>query len=226
MNDSTSPTADVRSAGRYILIGILTVAPLTVTWIIFDFLFAQLSRVGKPWVATIARGIAPENPGTAQLLQNETFQSFVAVGVVLLGLWLLGWVASRVIGRRLIGIFERLIGLIPFVDKVYHATQRFLTIAGGTQGGARRVVLIEFPSRDMKVVGFVTKTLVDANSGAQLAAVYVPTAPNPTSGYVEIVPIENLVFIDWTFDEAMAFIVTGGSSAPDRIAYSHPPPRG
>lgn len=224
MTNSDSKAPDSSSIGRYILIGILTVAPLTVTWIIVDFLFAQLSRLGKPWVVTIARGIAQDHPGAAQLLLNETFQSLVAVAAVLLGLWLLGWVASRVIGRRLIGIFERLIALIPFVDKVYHATQRFLTVAGGTQGGGeRRVVLIEFPSRDMKVIGFVTKVMADTNSGAKLAAVYVPTAPNPTSGYVEIVPYERLVFVDWTFDEAMAFVVTGGSSAPDRIAYSKPP---
>ncbi len=224
MIDSAPRPVEASSVGRYLLIGILTVAPLAVTWIIVEFLFAQLSRLGKPWVVTIARGIAQDHPGAAQLLLDETFQSLVAVAAVLLGLWLLGWVASRVIGRRMIGIFERVIALIPFVDKVYHATQRFLTVAGGTQGGGeRRVVLIEFPSRDMKVIGFVTKVMADAHSGAKLAAVYVPTAPNPTSGYVEIVPYENLVFVDLTFDEAMAFVVTGGSSAPDRIAYSKPP---
>ncbi len=139
---------------------------------------------------------------------------------MLVALWTLGWAASRVVGRRLIDVVERLITLIPFVDKVYKATRKFLTVAGGTPEGERRVVLIEFPSRDMKVVGFVTRYMTDSVSGGKLAAVYVPTAPNPTSGYVEIVPLERLVFVDWTFDEAMAFVVTGGSSAPDTIGFS------
>lgn len=76
----------------------------------------------------------------------------------------------------------------------------------------------------MKTLGLITRTIIDSTSGEELAAVYVPTAPNPTSGYIEIVPMRDVVFTDWTFDQAMAFIVTGGSSAPDTIPYSNRPP--
>ncbi len=62
--------------------------------------------------------------------------------------------------------------------------------------------------------------MTDQTTGQELAAVYIPTAPNPTSGYVEILPLEDLVFLDWTFDQAMSFIVTGGSNGPDTIDYS------
>ena len=150
----------------------------------------------------------------------------VAVLVVLGFLWVLGWGASRVIGQRLILLFEWMIGRIPFVEKVYQATKRFLTVAGGSaDGGERRVVLIDFPSPEMKTIGLVTRILKDEETGEELAAVYVPTSPNPTSGYIEIVPVKKLTFTDWTFDQAMSFVITRGSNAPETIAY-YPKPGG
>ena len=64
------------------------------------------------------------------------------------------------------------------------------------------------------------KTMIDAETGASLAAVYVPTAPNPTSGYLEIVPVEKLVSTNWTVDEAMNFVMTVGAIAPDKVHYT------
>lgn len=217
------PVKRIRSGGRYILIGTLTVAPLAITWLIFDFIFRQLSAFGRPLVATLAFEIAPTQPTVAALLDNDTFTSVVAALATLVLLWLLGWMATRVIGQQLIRTFERLIGMIPFVDTVYHATKRFLSVAGTTSAGERRVVLIDFPSREMKTIGLITRILKDKDTGQELAAVYVPTAPNPTSGYVEIVPLERVTFTDWTFDQAMAFIVTGGSNSPDTITYTAQP---
>jgi uncharacterized membrane protein len=210
----------VRSFGRNILVGLITVAPLGITWFILDFLFGQLSRIGRPWVTGMARAIRPQYPDLAAWLLDETLQSIAAVLVVLAFLYLLGWATTVVVGRRLIDLFESLIGRIPLVDTIYRSTKRFLNVASATPGGERRVVLIDFPSRQMKTLGLVTRTMTDAATGEELAAVYVPTAPNPTSGYIEIVPMRDVTFIDWTFDQAMAFIVTGGSSAPETIAYS------
>lgn len=72
----------------------------------------------------------------------------------------------------------------------------------------------------MKAVGFVTQSFTEADTGLQLAAVYVPTTPNPTSGYLEIVPQEGLVSLDWSMDAAMTFIISGGTVSPSRIHYS------
>lgn len=209
-----------KSAGGYILIGVLTAAPLGITWVILDFLFDQLSRIGRPLVTSLARAIAPDQPLIAAWLDNDTFVSILAAAAVLLLLWALGFAATRVVGRQMIALFERLISVVPFVDKIYRATKKFLTVAGTSPEGERRVVLIDFPSPDMKAVGLVTKILRDADTGEELAAVYVPTSPNPTSGYIEIVPVRQITYTDWTFDEAMSFIVTGGSNAPDTIAYA------
>ena len=71
----------------------------------------------------------------------------------------------------------------------------------------------------MKTIGFVTRTLIDEASGQELAVVYVPTAPNPTSGYIEIVPVAEVISTDWTLDEAMQFVITAGTTAPNTIAF-------
>lgn len=214
----------MKSAGRYILIGTITAAPLIITWIILSLLFNQLARAGLPWVTGIAGRIAPDHPVLAAWLQDDRLLSVVAALVVLGFLWLLGWGASRVVGQRMILIFEWFIGRIPFVERVYWATKRFLTVAGSAnEGGDQRVVLIDFPSPEMKTIGLVTRIMKDESTEEELAVVYVPTSPNPTSGYIEIVPVNKLTFTDWTFDQAMSFVITGGSNAPDRIAYHRKP---
>jgi len=211
----------VRLVGRYILIGLLTAAPLVITWWIVSFLFVQLSRLGEPLVRGVSIGIRSRSPELADLMVNDALLSIVAALIVLLFLMVLGWGAGRVVGQRLIEMFERIIGAIPFVDSIYRASKRFLSVAG-SPNGEKRVVLIDFPSSDMKAIGLLTRTLHDSDSGEMLAAVYVPTAPNPTSGYIEIVPMHAVIFTDWTFDQAMSFVVTGGSSAPDKIRFRQP----
>jgi uncharacterized membrane protein len=68
-------------------------------------------------------------------------------------------------------------------------------------------------------VGFVTKIIREQNSGREMAAVYVPTTPNPTSGYLEIIPTDRLINTDMTVEQAMTFIVSGGTVGPDEILF-------
>jgi uncharacterized membrane protein len=210
----------IRLGGRYILIGLITVAPLGITWLILDFLFNQLSKIGRPWVIGLSRAVRPQYPDAADWLLNETLQSVMAVIIVVIFLYVLGWGTTRMLGQQLIGFFEAMIGRIPFVDSIYRSSKRFLMIAAATPESERRVVLINFPSPDMKALGLITRTMKDSATGEELAAVYVPTSPNPTSGYIEIVPLRDVTLTEWTFDQAMAFIVTGGTSAPETITYS------
>jgi uncharacterized membrane protein len=91
--------------------------------------------------------------------------------------------------------------------------------------GTQRVVLIDFPSAGLKSIGFVTRVFEDA-AGLQLASVYVPTTPNPTGGYLEIVPVDQLIATDWSVDQAMAFVLSVGAVAPDAAFPAVGPPRG
>jgi uncharacterized membrane protein len=212
----------ISRAQRNILAGILTVIPIWFTWVVFEFILKQLSQIGLPWARALAKEIQKHSPNLAEVIQAPWLLNTMAIILTILALYLLGWIASRVIGQRLLRIFEYFIHRIPVVESVYGAIKKFISVLQTKPDDVQRVVLIEFPSEHMKTVGFVTRVFKDANSDRQLAAVYVPTTPNPTSGYLEIVPLENLVSTDWSMDEAMTFIISGGAVAPDHIRYENP----
>ncbi len=204
---------------RYLFAGVLTVIPIWITWVVFGFVLRQLSRFGTPWVRALSRGVEQQAPALAQLLLEPWFQSAMAVLVTLIALVLLGWAASRVAGRRILGFFDRLMHRIPMVQTIYGGTKKLLLALEQKPESVQRVVLIEFPTPEMKAVGFVTRVLRDDATGEEIAAVYVPTTPNPTSGYLELVPVNRLVPTDWTMDQAMSFIISGGAVAPEQITY-------
>lgn len=200
-----------------LLAGLLVVIPLWITWLVFEFLFTQLAAIGTPWVRVTARALAKSAPAVSQWMLQPWFQNTIAVALMLVGLYLLGWLANWVIGQRLIALFDGIMHRIPVVKKIYGSTQQLLAALRQEPGTTQRVVLIEFPSPGMQAVGFVTRTLPDPRTGKELAAVYVPTTPNPTSGYLELVPVDEIVATDWSMDEAMTFIISGGAVAPDAV---------
>ena len=205
---------------RYLLSGMATIIPLWITWLLLDFTFRQLAKVGQPLVRTLSKRLRDDLPGLADLLLSPWFREIIAVLIVLFGLYALGWGANRVIGKKLLGRIETVVDRLPLVKTIYGSARKLMGALQTEPGGIQRVVLIEFPNENMKTVGLVTRTLTDMHTGRKLAAVYVPTTPNPTSGYLEIVPMERLVSTDWTLDEAMSFVVSGGAVAPDRFSFS------
>lgn len=205
--------------GRYILIGALTVAPLWVTWLVFDFLLKILAQMGTPLLKATARAVRPFSDTVAIWLLDSSFQQAVAALLTIASLYGIGLLASVVIGKKVIEIYEDILARLPVVQTIYGATKRFLHTLSQPPVTGQRVVLISFPSSEMKAIGFITKIMHDTETGKQLAAVYVPTSPNPTSGYIEIVPIEDVVITDWSTEEAMTFVVTGGTNAPENLRF-------
>jgi uncharacterized membrane protein len=207
---------------RHILIGFFTVAPLWVTWLVFDFLFGLLADASMPILRGLARLARPFSVSLAEWLASPGVQYVLGVLFTLAGFYLIGLFASLVVGRQLINYLETLLLRLPLVQTIYNATKRFLQTMRQRPTAGQRVVLITFPTPGMKAIGFVTKEFTDRDTGQALAAVYVPTAPNPTSGYIEILPASDLVQTDWTVEEAISFVVTGGTNAPDSVRFSNP----
>jgi uncharacterized membrane protein len=202
---------------RYLLTGLLTFIPLWVTWLVFKFVLSVLAGIGAPLVAALLGALSLVAPRTADALNAEWLTFIVALLITLGSLYLLGFVANRVIGRRFLDAFDGLLSRIPLVQTIYGGTKKLMAALQNKPGGLQRVVLIDFPRRGMKVVGFVTRVMVEEGSGREMAAVYIPTTPNPTGGYLELVPVEELTPTDWTMDQAMAFIISGGAVAPDLL---------
>lgn len=204
---------------RYLIAGVLTAIPIWITWVIFEFFVRQLSGLGRPWVRGLSNIIEHSWPNAARWLLEPWFQSGLALVMTLIGLYLLGWAATQVLGKKLIALMDAVINRIPLVKKIYGATKQLISVMQQRPEGMHRVVLIEFPTPEMKAVGFVTRIMNDEVSGEEVAAVYVPTTPNPTSGYLELVPVKRLVATDWTMDEAMTFIISGGAVGPDQFSF-------
>lgn len=204
---------------NYVLTGLLTVIPLAVTWVIVEFVFDILSSAGRPFVSNLARGIEPFSQGAADVLRNSMFQYFLAIVIVLIILTTIGWIATKVIGRKIIEFFDSIMIKIPVVSTIYGSMKKLLNSLQQKPDSVQRVVLIDFPDNEKKAVGLVTKTFRDQNTQRNMAVVFVPMSPNPTGGFLEILPVDKLISTNWTIDEAMTFIVSGGAVAPENMNY-------
>ena len=217
---SSSQTSNPPKRRRYLIAGIVAIIPLWITWLVLAFLFRTLSQVGEPIVKWLGRLMEPHFPQVTQILTNEIFQNIVECFVVVAIIYGLGVFTTALIGKRIFQFFENLLEQVPLVRHIYGAVKKLTVVLQEKPAGdVDRVVLIDFPSPEMKTVGLVTRVMADGRTGRQLAAVYVPTTPNPTSGYLEIVPVDRLTPTDWTMDQAMNFIVSGGAIAPENMVY-------
>ena len=207
---------------RLFLTGLLTLLPLWLTWVVAKFVFVLLSDTSRPITGPLLARLATDYPHIAGWLAQPWVQTVIALAATLLVILLSGVMAHRVFGQRLLRWVESLIGRIPFASTIYGSARQLLDILQTKPDGTQRVVLIDFPHKEMKSIGFVTRVLREQGTGRELAAVYVPTTPNPTSGYLEIVPVEKITPTDWTVDQAMRFISSGGAVSPESIPFTPP----
>ena len=208
---------------KYFLTGLLTLLPIWLVWIVFKFVFGLLSGISTPVIGPITSSIAASDPAMFGWLADAWVQTAIALVATVLFIMLVGLLARRVVGQKILAWLELLIARIPLAKTIYGSARQLLDLLQTKPDGTQRVVLIDFPHNEMKSVGFVTRILHDELTGAELAAVYVPTTPNPTTGYLEVVPVERLTPTDWTVDQAMTFIISGGAVSPDKIPFQRAP---
>jgi uncharacterized membrane protein len=202
---------------RNLLTGLLTFIPLWVTWTVFKVVLGFLAGIGAPMVAAVLGALALVAPETAAALGSAWFTSLLALLITLLALYLLGFLASRVIGQRLLDTFDALLQRIPLVQTIYGGTKKLMAVLQQKPSGVQRVVLVDFPHAGTKAVGFVTRLMTEEGTGREMAAVFVPTTPNPTGGFLLTLPVDAVTPTDWTMDQAMAFIISGGAVAPETL---------
>lgn len=206
----------LRSLQRNILAGIITAGPLFVTWLVFSFLLGSLAKAGLPLVHVL-EAIFPED-----WLAGPIMQSFLAVVLTLVVLYVLGRVTSLVIGRQAFSLFESMLERLPFVAKVYSSVRQLIDSMLVKKGTNQRVVLVDFPIAGQKSIGFLTRTMVDSNSGEEVAAVLLPNAINPTSAFLQLLPLSRVTLTDLTMEQAMSMLMTGGAVAPESLVFSRP----
>lgn len=202
---------------KNLIAGLLTIIPLVVVWLVFDFFLQTLSDWGRPFAGVLAQAIEDRYPAMQPVLENGRVQWVIALFVTLLVLYCIGAITSRVVGQRLWGFIEGLITRIPLVQTVYSAARKLVDVLRTKPENAQRVVLIDFPREGAKTIGFVMRTFVDSSNGTDMAAVYVPTAVNPTTGYLQLVPVAQLTASDITAEQAMAIVISAGAVMPDSL---------
>ncbi|MCC8364546.1 DUF502 domain-containing protein [Lysobacter sp. A6] len=211
------------SLQRLFITGVLTLLPIWLTWVVVKFVFVLLSGISRPLIGPALVSLVESRPQALGWLLEPWVQTTFALVATLAVILMSGVMARVVVGQTLLRWFEGVIKRIPLANTIYGSARQLLDILQTKPDGTQRVVLIDFPHTEMKSVGFVTRVMREVGTGRELAAVYVPTTPNPTSGYLEIVPVEKMTPTDWTVDQAMSFIISGGAVSPESIPFAPPP---
>ena len=189
---------------RAFLTGLLVLAPLGITAWVFVWLFRSVDDFARPWLLRI--------PYVRESLPEEGIIGLGVLVTVILVV-LVGFFANNLIGRTFFGTIDRMINRIPWIKGVYGATKEIAGVVFTDQGRAfRKVVLFEYPRRGTYSIGFVT---LEPNEDAELQNdyyhVFMPTSPNPTSGYFLLVPRDDGITLPMTVEEGLKLIVSGGS---------------
>jgi uncharacterized membrane protein len=152
---------------------------------------------------------------------REIGVSVVGLGFVLLNLLLLllGLITTQILGRRAFAVWDRLMHRVPLINKIYSTLRQIAEVLLGSDESAafRKVALVEYPAAGTYMVGFVTSTAASEAGqklGARVCHVFVPSAVNPTTGFLLVIPEEKIRFLQMTPEEAMKLIVSAGAIVP------------
>jgi len=185
----------------YLLAGILITLPIGLTAWILVWIFTRMEDLVQPALKTF---FGLEIPGIG-----------FAITVVLI--LLAGVIASFVLGRRLLRFGDSLFGRVPLAGNLYTAIRQITqSFSEPRKTGFMQVVLIEFPRRGARTIGFITNESSDA-SGKKLLNVFVPTSPNPTSGFLQIVGESEIIRTDISVDDALKMVVSGGRMSLEEV---------
>jgi len=186
--------------------GVVVAIPLYIVYWVVERIILQVEGVLGPLPTTLVPQLVKDIPGLG----------FVVTLLVLLAL---GTLFRGFVGRRLVGLLEGLLRRVPLLGTLYFAFQQLLrSVFSADAQSFQRVVLVEYPRKDCYSLGFVTERAwsgVETAIGRTLISVFVPTTPNPTSGFFLMVPEQDLVVLNMTVEEAFKAIMSSGIVMPE-----------
>jgi len=205
--------------GRFFA-GVVIAAPIAISiYLVLSFIL-WIDRIVKP---IIPRAWNPETyiPGSVNVFGNEITLGLPGLGLVvaIIMLTFLGAVGANLIGRALIKTGDRFLSNLPVVKNIYSLfKQLFETIASSKESSFRDMILVEYPKKGTWCMGFVTAPIkgeVAAKLGDGMMGVFVPTTPNPTSGFYMFVPKAEVIDLDMSVEEGAKMIVSVGMVVPE-----------
>ena len=186
---------------RTMIEGVLLLVPIVITFLVLKWVWGFIDGVLRP------------------ALETATGASFPGLGVValLVLIYIVGLTWEIDLGRRILGSAQRVLMSLPIVRSIYVPAQQLIqSFSGSGASGFKRVVVIEYPRVGTWVLGFLT-SITTAKDGIRMGVVYVPTAPTPNSGWVAILPIDEVFDTEMSVQEAMTMVLSGGIATPEEI---------
>ena len=188
---------------NYFITGIVVLVPIGITLYLTKFFISVSSNL-------IPKEINPNSYLPFSIPGLEIFLSIIFITVI-------GWLSLSFIGKKILQLVNETLKRIPILRTIYSAIGQMTESLAPRKGNKKSVVLVEYPRKGSWAVGFATKDNkgeISKKTSTELVNVFVPTTPNPTSGFLLMFPKKEIIYLDMTFDEASKFIVSAGTSNP------------
>ncbi len=202
-----------KNSRRKFIAGLLVVFPVFITYVVIKFLFTMIGGILSP-VVIKAVGFFGFSP-------NGKIDDFIIMAVAFVltfvSLYFIGVIATNFLGKFVIGFFEAILNNVPIIKNVYTSSKKIIEIISlPTRQSFKRVVIVEYPRVGMKAFAFVTGG-IRIEGGKELTSIFIPTTPNPTSGFLIYLPEEDISETNLNIEEGMKLIVSGGILVPERM---------
>ena len=187
---------------NYFITGVVVLIPIGITVYLTIFVIKISAKI-------LPKELNPNNYMPYEIPGLEILISIIIITFI-------GWLSLSFIGTRLLNIVNKVLQRIPILRTIYSAVvQMTATFTQNKEDKKNNVVLVEYPRKGIWAVGFATKDNtgeITSKTGKKLINVFVPTTPNPTSGFLLMIPKEDVIYLDMSFEEASKFIVSAGTS--------------
>ena len=204
MAQNKKKTSILSRLRNYFFAGAVVLIPIGITLYLSLFIIKVSSKL-------LPKELNPNNYLNFEIPGIEILIAIIVITFI-------GWLSLSFLGKKLIEIINNILKKIPILRTIYSAIGQMTESLTKTENKQKSVVLLEYPKKDVWAVGFATKEnkgIISEKIGEELINVFVPTTPNPTSGFLLMVPKKNLIFLDITFEQASKFIVSAGTSEID-----------
>ena len=192
---------------KKLISGLLIIIPILMTYIILNWFFHKIDNLLQPILNHIT---GKDIPGFGFL-------------VLIIIIYITGVLGENFLGNRLLNLVRSVILKTPLIGAVYSSAKQLIeSLAGGEHSSFKYVVIIEYPRKGAWTIGFLTSTTVDENNKA-LSIIYIPTAPTPNSGWVVIIPTDEVYYSDLSVSAAMRLVLSGGIMTPSKIGEGNGP---
>jgi uncharacterized membrane protein len=207
------------SMRRVFLTGVVILTPVFVSVWVINFIFRQVDGAITPVIESVLR-----LSGFGWLLAQgwvDYITPMVSILLLAMIIYLVGLVGGNVLGRQILGWIDKLLLSVPVLRGIYSATRQFIDTFSKDKGAFRKVVMVEYPRKGVWSLGFLTNDIdgeIRAASEEPISSVFLPTTPNPTSGWLAFVPKKEIIELSISIDDAFKMIISGGVLMPGASA--------